>query len=101
MKDLRKAFNQIQGAVRFARLGTILTREGEEIAVSEVARQAALGVIVVSEMHYGPNWREVADWIRAAAKKNQILTNVVDLIVVVDSRTDQGNADVSFIRRTN
>lgn len=78
-KDLEKAFDQIRGAVRFARQGTVTTRDGEPIDIPTGATQAVLGIIVVSEMHHGPDWREVAGWIQETARKHQVLINVMDL----------------------
>jgi len=79
-KDLEKAFDQIRGAARFARQGTITTRDGQPIDIPDGAARAVLGIVIVSEMHHGPDWREVAGWIQETARKHEVLINVMDLM---------------------
>ena len=79
-KDLRKGIDQIRGAARFARSGTVTTRDGQPIDLPAGAARAVLGIVVVSEMHHGPDWREVASWIQETAREDEVLINVMDLI---------------------
>jgi hypothetical protein len=78
LKDIRKGIRQVLGAAKRVYSGApITTREGQPIDIQERAKQAGHGIVLLSELHSGVDWGEVAGLVEKARPK--LLVHVLDL----------------------